>query len=376
MSLITDLHSGTKPDDIKGVKNIVPPGLKNTVASSRKKRNSQKRFFIILIVLSLFVGLGIFAMRLIPNTNKPFPDLTGEIKNLASLKQNKPAQTELTRPAVPDNQTAGMIVSKPENLKNMTLSNKGINIKPTKKQVGGKKDTSHVGAERNMVLRKKEAESKKAVSAIQTSQNQKTGIAAVLPAKTEYRSTDMSIEKTVLVHHQNIKEQDIFSGNIESSERTVPLHLEDKRSKLLKASYYEETKDYREAITVYEKILASEPDNYKLMNKVAYLLMQLDLPNGAMEYLNRALETNPEYVSAMLNAGIIHGRAKRYSDAEEILLKALRIEPNNRKALFNTALLYEIEGKFDKSRKFYLKLQAYGDRKGVLGIKRVEQMIK
>jgi len=85
----------------------------------------------------------------------------------------------------------------------------------------------------------------------------------------------------------------------------------------------------------------------------------------------KALGVNAEYVPALLNAGIIHAKAKRYSDAEGAFLDALRIEPSNRKVLYNTAILYEIEGNFGKAKEFYTRLQAYGDKEGTLGIKRL-----
>jgi len=374
MSLLTDQLSEATPGEVKEVKNSVPPGLKNTVDSSRKKKKSRKRLFLILIILVSFVGTGIFTLLMIPDSEQPAPVMPDNSQYLNSLKQSRVAQKQPSTPDVPDNQTAGMTVSKPGDLKAAAPPDKNTALKDVKKTVQVKKTASVAGAEKAGALQKKEVVGKSEVTAAQTPQNQIPTAAAVLPLKTASRPADMSIEKSASIQSPDKTELKTFSENIETSRRAVPLSPEDKRSKLLKASYYEEIQDYRKAIAVYEKILASEPGNDKLMNKVAYLLMQLDLPDGAMEHLNRALAINPEYVPALLNAGIIHGRAKRFTAAEEVLLEALAIEPNNRNALFNTALLYEIKGEFDKSREYYLKLQASGDRQGTEGIKRLEQM--
>ena len=103
---------------------------------------------------------------------------------------------------------------------------------------------------------------------------------------------------------------------------------------------------------------------------------QLGLKNDARKYIDRALTDNYLYVPALINAGIISAQSDKFVESEEYFLKALSVEEQNVSALFNVALLYEVQRSFDNAHIYYSKLKSLGDRRGVEGLKRIRTQIK
>jgi len=135
---------------------------------------------------------------------------------------------------------------------------------------------------------------------------------------------------------------------------------------------YEKKGDHYNAISSYKKVLDIEPRNYRVINKIAYILIQIASYEEALKYLDSALSIRHDYVPALINTGIVYAKAEKFSDAEKYLLKALSLEEANQPALFNIATLYEKQGKYDLARGYYLRLKNLGNDQGRLGIERIE----
>ena len=138
---------------------------------------------------------------------------------------------------------------------------------------------------------------------------------------------------------------------------------------------YEKKGDHYNAISSYKKVLDIEPRNYRVINKIAYILIQIASYEEALKYLDSALSIRHDYVPALINTGIVYAKAEKFSDAEKYLLKALSLEEANQPALFNIATLYEKQGKYDLARGYYLRLKNLGNDQGRLGIERIEGLI-
>ncbi|MFN3479868.1 MAG: tetratricopeptide repeat protein, partial [Thermodesulfovibrionales bacterium] len=78
-----------------------------------------------------------------------------------------------------------------------------------------------------------------------------------------------------------------------------------------------------------------------------------------------------DYVPGLINMGIVLAKLGDVREAESYLLQSLTLEPDNRHAIFNIALLYEKEGNYEKAREYYLRLKQLGDARGVLGLDRI-----
>lgn len=129
--------------------------------------------------------------------------------------------------------------------------------------------------------------------------------------------------------------------------------------------------DYALAKEHYLKALGLDPDNYRVLNNLASTSLHLNQPIDALTYANQALSRKPDYVSAMLNAGVAQIRQGNQSEARQVFSKALTTDPLNQGALFNLALLKEQEGDTDEAIRLYRQLSDTGDSRGRLGAARV-----
>ncbi len=148
----------------------------------------------------------------------------------------------------------------------------------------------------------------------------------------------------------------------DSSERDYYLHM---------ATNYETKMDFPRAIDYYRRILEKEPDNYRIMNNIASILLRLDESEEAQTYLKRALSVENDYVPALVNMGIAAATRGRIEEARDFFSRAERLEPDNRYALLNAAIFNERLGNVNEARAYYSKLQRMGDEQGSLGLKRL-----
>jgi len=135
---------------------------------------------------------------------------------------------------------------------------------------------------------------------------------------------------------------------------------------------FEKEGNYIKAIDEYTSALAIEPRNYRLMNKVGGLYMQMRMWKEAARYLEGSVGENAAYVPALINSGIAYAEMGRFEEAARSLEKALLLEPASKLALFNIALLYEKQSMFEEAREHYMKLKQLGDPQGFAGVERME----
>lgn len=136
---------------------------------------------------------------------------------------------------------------------------------------------------------------------------------------------------------------------------------------LFAARNAEARRDYLTALNQYQKALEADPDNYRIMNNVASTMLRLGMDAEALQVANRALSTKPDYVSAIINAGIAHGNLGHAAASRGMFTKAVTLDPSNRSALYNLALSQERAGTLDDALKTYRRLAEGGDAQGYLG---------
>jgi tetratricopeptide (TPR) repeat protein len=108
------------------------------------------------------------------------------------------------------------------------------------------------------------------------------------------------------------------------------------------------------------------------MNNIASIFLQLNSFEDAKTYSQMALSHKNDYVPSLINVGIALARLGITEEAESYLVRALTLEPDNRYALFNIAILYEKKENFKKAREYYLKLHQLGDMQGSIGLERTK----
>lgn len=136
---------------------------------------------------------------------------------------------------------------------------------------------------------------------------------------------------------------------------------------LFAARNAEARRDYLTALKQYRLALEADPDNYRIMNNMASTLLQVGMYDEALTVANQALSIKPDYVSALVNAGIAQGGLGQGASARGMLSRAVMLDPGNRSALYNLALAQERAGLLDDALKSYRRLADGGDPQGYLG---------
>jgi tetratricopeptide (TPR) repeat protein len=93
----------------------------------------------------------------------------------------------------------------------------------------------------------------------------------------------------------------------------------------------------------------------------------------ALTHANRALSIKPDYVSALVNAGIAQTRLGNAAGGRAMLVKAVTMEPSNRGALYNLGLVQEQAGALDDATNSFRRLANSGDANGLLGMARISE---
>jgi len=131
--------------------------------------------------------------------------------------------------------------------------------------------------------------------------------------------------------------------------------------------------DYNQAMNKYRKVLEVDPQNYRIMNNLASICLNLKLYDEALSYANQALKLRADYVSALINGGIAQGRLGNENGAQVMLARAVAVEPANRQALYNLALIQERGNTLDTAFESWRRLADAGDANGVLGMARIKE---
>ena len=102
--------------------------------------------------------------------------------------------------------------------------------------------------------------------------------------------------------------------------------------------------DYSRAAENFEKALKTDPSMGDAAYNLAVTWQKMGMHQkaiGVLKEIDLESEGNPEYFYA-LGASWFHLR--RYDEAREALLKALRLDPDHLKALYSLSVIYEKSG--------------------------------
>ncbi len=91
---------------------------------------------------------------------------------------------------------------------------------------------------------------------------------------------------------------------------------------------------------IFEGLLARQPDNNALKNKLAMTLMTTDTPMQGVMMLREVLESDPENREAIFNLGLLAIRSGQYDKAEERFLRLLELNPEDHEAVFYLGVTY------------------------------------
>jgi len=318
MSLLADLLSKTKT---KESKKDIPPDLRRTVVDWSYKRKARRKIIIfsIFVFIVFLTGFGtIYVMEMLKSS------LTTSIA--AKTRLSQPPQS----PTFPDEKPANFPKAEPPVRIAATVPKVLLPDSYPQKKVPPVMESSL----------------KTPKGPIREAEREFSSVITQAPAKgkpslIETPSSDKAQQKT------------------------------DKDVHLFAARTHEAKGEFKQAIDHYLKALELDPTNYVVMNNISGAYLRLRLFNDALNYANKALGIKANYAPCIINAGIAHVSQGNLAEGEVFLAKAVALDPSNRVALFNLAVLCEKQGSYDRAFENYYKLSQMRDVDGCLGAARI-----
>jgi tetratricopeptide (TPR) repeat protein len=113
--------------------------------------------------------------------------------------------------------------------------------------------------------------------------------------------------------------------------------------KLVAVDQLVEAKDYDDAVRGYNELLAADPHNAQILNRLGNVYQALMKPRESKKYYERALKADPHFAAAVNNIGCIYYNEKRYGKAIRQYRKAIKMDATV--ASFHSNLGYAYLGK-------------------------------
>ena len=125
--------------------------------------------------------------------------------------------------------------------------------------------------------------------------------------------------------------------------------------------YYEKERDFYKAITEgYVKILKTEPYNGVILNQIGCCYNLLSQHKLAIHYFKKVLQIK-EIPDVYANIGICYNAMKDYTSAEEVLLKAHKLDKTKSNVQSILGDIYFYTKQYEKSIKYYSLMKDTND---------------
>jgi len=111
----------------------------------------------------------------------------------------------------------------------------------------------------------------------------------------------------------------------ESSQPAAPAHTS-VIQKLIEVDELVENKEYDDAIRGYNALLADDPKNPQILNRMGNVYQALQRMHDARQYYERALKADPHFAVAENNIGCIYYSEKHYGKAARMYRKAIKLD--------------------------------------------------
>ncbi|HUL16026.1 MAG TPA: tetratricopeptide repeat protein [Terriglobales bacterium] len=114
---------------------------------------------------------------------------------------------------------------------------------------------------------------------------------------------------------------------------------------------YTQTKDYAKAEAAYRKAVDLDPSEVSHYRGLGQSLVSEEKYPEALKVYEKLIDLMPDDPDNYLRVAQIYRELNEYDKAEENLLKAKQYSPGSLEILYNEAMLYEAEGRFDDAIK-------------------------
>ncbi|MDP2921197.1 MAG: tetratricopeptide repeat protein [Candidatus Omnitrophota bacterium] len=117
---------------------------------------------------------------------------------------------------------------------------------------------------------------------------------------------------------------------------------------------YKERGDFNRAAYNYERALNIKPD-YDAYNNLGAVYLRVDKKGQAEEMIKKAIEIEPGLTGAYNNLAIAYNRSGRKGDAIAVLMKAIEVDPDYADTYYNMGFIYSGMGRDKEAVDFYKK---------------------
>jgi tetratricopeptide (TPR) repeat protein len=114
-------------------------------------------------------------------------------------------------------------------------------------------------------------------------------------------------------------------------------------------------KEYGSAITAYQQIVATEPKNAALLNKIGVAYQQLGAANHAGHFYKQAMKADKKFASPVNNLGTIEYDKKHYGKAINLYKKALLFKMDLATVYSNLGYAYFANKEYPESMDAFAK---------------------
>jgi len=96
--------------------------------------------------------------------------------------------------------------------------------------------------------------------------------------------------------------------------------------KLIAVDRLLEEKEYDDALRGYQELLASDPNNAQILNRIGNTYQALHRFHDAKRYYDRALKADPQFAAAVNNIGCLYYNDRRYGTAARQYRRAIKMD--------------------------------------------------
>jgi len=128
--------------------------------------------------------------------------------------------------------------------------------------------------------------------------------------------------------------------------------------KLIAVDQLVEDKQYDEAVRGYHELLAADPRNAQILNRLGNVYQALQNADEAKMYYRRALKADPHFAAAVNNLGCLYYNEKSYRKAVRQYRKAIQMDPGVASFYSNLAFSYLAQRKYPEMMESFQRAAA------------------
>lgn len=112
---------------------------------------------------------------------------------------------------------------------------------------------------------------------------------------------------------------------------------------------YLEDEQFENALFYLEFVIEKEPDNYEVLNDIAYCFDRTDRIDESIDAYKKLLDIDPFNDYVWYNLGTMYSKKSEFNNAIEAFDYSLALNPNNSSAIYNKAIICVNFGEFSKA---------------------------